>query len=101
MTTLDHRLAELAAKFVARLPAEGAALTAALEHDDPEALLDHAHKLAGSAGLFGHQKIGVAALALEEAILAQQDFRPRAETLVALLASASAHVAATGSAPHR
>lgn len=85
MTTWESKLAELAARFVARAPEERAAIADALATGDTAALIDRAHRLAGIAGMFAHSDIGVAALALEEAALAGADCSKQGATLVALL----------------
>lgn len=85
MTGLDSKLAQLAARFAARAPAERAAIANAMASCDTAALVDRAHKLAGIAGMFGHADIGAAALALEDAALAGQDCSQQGALLLALL----------------
>lgn len=85
MSTLESKLAELAARFAARAPAERAAISDALAASDRAALVDRAHKLAGIAGMFGHSDIGVAALAVEEAALAGEDCAQQGAALLELL----------------
>jgi HPt (histidine-containing phosphotransfer) domain-containing protein len=82
---IESKLAELAARFAARAPAERAAIAEALAAGDNPAVIDRAHKLAGIAGMFGHREIGEAAFALEDAVLAQRDCAKPAADLLALL----------------
>lgn len=85
MSGLESKLAEFAARFVARVPEERAAIAEALAKRDMPALIDRAHKLAGIAGMFGHADIGAAALALEETALAGRDCAREGAALIALL----------------
>ena len=85
MITVEGQLAQLAARFDARAPAERAALEKALLDDDHQTLASQAHKLAGIAGIFGRDEIGIAAFALEEAIEAGGDILSAAALLDALL----------------
>jgi HPt (histidine-containing phosphotransfer) domain-containing protein len=85
VTGLESKLAELAARFAARALEERAAIANALAGGDTGALIDRAHKLAGIAGMVGHANIGAAALALEEAALAGEDFTQQGEALLSLL----------------
>ena len=80
-------MAELAARFAARAGEERLGLVAALAADDRATLRDRAHKLAGLAGMMGHEDIGQAALALEETIEAEGDPGPAAAKLTGLLAA--------------
>jgi HPt (histidine-containing phosphotransfer) domain-containing protein len=82
---VESKLAELAARFAARAPAERVAIANALAAGDTPAVIDRAHKLAGIAGMFGHIEVGQAALALEEAALAGVDCEERGAALLALL----------------
>jgi HPt (histidine-containing phosphotransfer) domain-containing protein len=85
VTALESKLAELAARFAARAPAERAAIASALAASDRAELVDRAHKLAGIAGMFGHSAIGAAALAVEEAALAGEDCSRQGAALLELL----------------
>jgi HPt (histidine-containing phosphotransfer) domain-containing protein len=86
VSNLGGKLADLAARFAERLPAERAAIAEALSAGDREKLVDRAHKLAGIAGMFGRSDIGTAALELEERVRADADFQDEAARLLALLA---------------
>lgn len=83
---LAAMLAELSARFRERAPAARAAMTSALDGNDRAAVVDIAHKLAGSAGMFGHPEIGLAAAELEEAARSGADMDGAARRLLALLA---------------
>lgn len=85
MSGIESKLAELAARFAARAPAERAAIAEALAAGDTSAVIDRAHKLAGIAGMFGHHEIGKAALALEETALAGENCAESGAALLALL----------------
>ncbi|MEB3416799.1 Hpt domain-containing protein [Alteriqipengyuania sp. WL0013] len=67
MTDVANRMAQLAGQFAARAADERARLAVALAASDRASLQEQAHKLAGIAGMFGHPRIGEAALELEEA----------------------------------
>ena len=67
MTSVDEQLMKLAARFVARAGEERTALATAHDRGDRGELCDRAHRLAGTAPMFGYSAIGEAALALEEA----------------------------------
>jgi HPt (histidine-containing phosphotransfer) domain-containing protein len=82
---IESKLAELAARFAARAPAERAAIAEALAAGDTQEVIDRAHKLAGIAGMFGHHEVGQAALALEEAAMAGEDCAQPGAALLALL----------------
>jgi HPt (histidine-containing phosphotransfer) domain-containing protein len=82
---IESKLAELAARFAARAPAERAAIADALAARDTPAVIDRAHKLAGIAGMFGPHEIGQAALALEEAALTGEHCAEPGAALLALL----------------
>ncbi|WP_126176923.1 Hpt domain-containing protein [Tsuneonella rigui] len=85
MSGIESKLAELAARFAARAPAERAAIAEALAAGDTQEVIDRAHKLAGIAGMFGHHEVGQAALALEEAAMASEDCAQPGAALLALL----------------
>ena len=85
MSGIESKLAELAARFAARASAERTAIADALAADNTAAVIDHAHKLAGIAGMFGHHEVGQAALTLEEAALAGEDCAEPGTALLALL----------------
>lgn len=83
MSAFDDRLAALRARFLARAADDHAALTAARDAGDREAIRSIAHSLAGGAGIFGFPEVSAAARALEEAD--EEDVRPRLAHLLALL----------------
>jgi HPt (histidine-containing phosphotransfer) domain-containing protein len=85
VSTIESKLAELAARFAARAPAMRAAIAAALAAGDTPAVIEGAHKLAGIAGMFGHADIGDAALALEDAAMTGADCAEHGAALLALL----------------
>ncbi len=85
MTPLEARMAELAARFTARAGEERMAIAAALAANDRATLRDRAHKLAGIAGMMGHDAIGRAALALEETVESGGDPAAAARQLTAML----------------
>jgi HPt (histidine-containing phosphotransfer) domain-containing protein len=85
VSALNNKLAELAARFTERAPEERAAIASALATADTAAIVEHAHKLAGIAGMLGHADIGAAALALEEVSLAGMDCSQQGAALLALL----------------
>ena len=85
MTPLEKRIAELSARFSAQAGAERDALVAALAAGDRAALLSRAHKLAGTAGMFGFDDIGEAAFALETAAETGADCTGPARTLADML----------------
>ena len=87
MTGLDARMAELRARLAQRCGNEHVAISAALAANDRETLQDRAHKLAGIAGMLGAPEVGHAALALEESLIAGQDFQEEATLLLARLAA--------------
>lgn len=61
----DPELADLLAKFVARLPERAEELEAKLASGDREGLRGVAHQLKGTAGAYGFGRVGDAAAALE------------------------------------
>ena len=85
MTPLERRIAELSARFSAQAGAERDALLAALAAGDRATLQSRAHKLAGTAGMFGHDDIGEAAFALETAAETGADCTGPARTLADML----------------
>lgn len=85
MTPLEARMAELAARFAARAGEERRAVAEALAAGDAATLRARAHKLAGIAGMVGHDAIGRAALALEETVEAGGDPAPAARKLTGML----------------
>lgn len=64
----DPELGELIQEFVAGLPAQIAAMEAALARSDLEALRQGAHRLRGSAGGYGFGPISQLAAVVEAAI---------------------------------
>ena len=84
---LARKMAELSTRFAAAAGDHRSALAAARQTNDRAALAEIAHKLAGSAAMFGHPAIGEAALELEEAAEAGADYSARFDRLDALLAS--------------
>lgn len=68
MDDFERRMDALRARFAERAVVDRAALCAAWEADDRDALLRTAHSLAGNAGLFGHPRLSEAARLLEEAL---------------------------------
>ncbi|MGK6354658.1 Hpt domain-containing protein [Sphingomonas sp. DT-207] len=83
MSDFDDRLAGLRARFLARAADDHAALAAAREAGDREAIQRIVHSLAGGAGIFGFPEISAAARAVEEA--GEEDVRPRLAHLLRLL----------------
>lgn len=74
-------MARLRARFVARAPAQRQHLVDALADGNGPALIDLAHRLAGSGGLFGYAEVTDVARAIEQA--ARADVPP--EELSALV----------------
>ena len=68
MGDFDSRMAELRARFVARLEDERGRLVAALRLDDREEVRRIAHGLSGSGGVFGFPEISAAAEEVEVAV---------------------------------
>lgn len=68
MDDFERRMDALRARFAERAVVDRAALCAAWEAGDRDALLRTAHSLAGNAGLFGHPGLSEAARLLEEAL---------------------------------
>lgn len=62
------KLAELAGRFRSRAADQAAALEQALEDGNDKVLAEHAHKLAGSAALFGFRDLGELAAEVERLI---------------------------------
>ena len=87
MTSLQQKIAELSARFAARAADERDAIADALQTGDRAAIIDRAHKLAGIAGMFGHSKVGEAALALEQAALAGEDCTATGDALLEQLSA--------------
>jgi HPt (histidine-containing phosphotransfer) domain-containing protein len=85
VTPLEQRIAELSARFSAQAGHERDALLAALAAGDRETLQSRAHKLAGTAGMFGHDDIGEAAFALETAAELGTDCTGPARRLAGML----------------
>ncbi len=88
MTSLEAKMVELTARFVAGLPEELRALKAELAADDRCAVQARAHNLAGRAGMFGHADLGEAAFALEGAAECGEDVATPAARLERLLVEA-------------
>ena len=86
MNAVEQKMAELSERFAARASGERAAIERALEQEDQEQLRDLAHKLAGSAAMFGHPAIGEAALSLELAAEEGASVAQAAHTLCEMLA---------------
>ena len=86
-------MAALRGRFVGRAAEERAAIAETCgERLDHDALRRRAHSIAGTAGLFGFDRIGDEAKALEDAIdndLPDEEVRARATTLEASLAALS------------
>lgn len=64
--TLAARLAELRARFDAQLEPVRGEIIAAVGAGDPGTVAHIAHKLAGSAGSFGHQRLTEVARACDD-----------------------------------
>ena len=86
-SAIDARIAELSARFARQAGEYRAALLHADSAGDRTAIRDRAHKLAGIAPMLGHPDIGAAALALEEAVETQSDYRSAFARLDRLLAA--------------
>lgn len=84
-------LQEMRERFLARLPAERAALVALRDAGDRQGIVDRAHKLAGIAGTLGAPAVGDAALALDQRAHAGSD---HAAELAALIAAIDAAIGA-------
>ena len=82
MSPVEAKLAELAVRFAARASGERAALAAAVAASDRDAIVERAHKLAGIAGMFGHEAIGAAAFSLEEAARRGTAYSTEADVLL-------------------
>lgn len=81
MSDTDAKLAELAARFAARVPMERSALASAIVTGDRHAIAGLAHKLSGIAGMFGHAGISDAARELELSAERGDDFAAEARHL--------------------
>lgn len=90
MTDLAARMAELGARFAGRAEGEANEITALMTADDRAGLAERAHKLAGTAGMFGHPQVGAAALALETAAESGADYRACGAALIGLLGALAA-----------
>ena len=67
MTGWDDKMGQLRQRFVDRTAADRAWLGRCVPHDRGE-LESAAHRINGSAGMFGFVELGIAAEALEEAL---------------------------------
>ena len=74
---LEAQLREIAAEFATTLPAHVANLRTLIANDDDGAATDLAHRLAGSAGMYGYHSFGEAARRLE-LLLCQAERDPEA-----------------------
>lgn len=81
----EQRMAEIAAKFAARLAEERAFWAVMPAHSDTGIIIDRAHKLAGLAGMVGAPEVGAAALRLEDAARAGGQFDDELCDLVAAI----------------
>lgn len=86
---VKQKLADLSARFGARANEYRRALAAAVAADDRAMLAAEAHKLAGIAAMFGHPRIGEAALALEQAAEGDAAYADEMASLDLLLAEIS------------
>ena len=72
MTALAAKLDEMRTRFGARAQNDLAAIELALLAGDIARLADITHRLAGLAAMLGHPAVGDAALAVEDAVLANR-----------------------------
>ena len=80
----------MSARFVRQAGEYREELLRADSAGDRTAIRDIAHKLAGIAPMLGHPGIGAAALALEEAVETQNDYRAAFARLERFLAAITA-----------
>ena len=90
MSEFDAKIRELAQRFAARTGVIRVELGEMREANDLVGMEDLAHRLAGIAGMFGHDRIGNAALELEQAVHKGGDIESAADELDARLAEVEA-----------